>query len=128
MVDQNLLFANKFGPSTVFVDPTNVDSVLNVRQERSKRKAGKSSVRVNKTEMSLVLAYNKDVCGEGCAVAQQDAGFVRITGADLDTKKRIWESLKANMDRAFAQGYTEGVPVSMNETSFVIKPSDIGSE
>lgn len=118
---QNLVFANK-GPKTVtFVDPTNVDTYLNISQERLKRTAGKERVRVTRIEASLVKNYKLDVCGDGCAVNQLDSGFFRLTGASPEELKKVWESIKTNGDHlVYNTNALTGVPVSIGDDSFVV--------
>lgn len=120
ITQQNLTFANKNGAGVLFVDPTNVDNTLNINQQRLKRKAGKDTVKVTRLEASVVKNYKMDVCGDSCAVNQQDSGFFRISGASREQMRLIWETMKINGDRLFDINADAGVPISIGETDFAI--------
>lgn len=118
---QTLVFANKGTNIVTFVDPTNVDTYFNIRQERLKRSAGKEKVRVTRLEANLVKNYKLDACGDGCSVSQLDSGAVRLSGASPEELKLIWESLKANIDTLVNnRNALTGVPVSIGETGLVV--------
>lgn len=121
MSNQALVFANKGTNTVTFVDPTNVDTYFNIRQERLKRSAGKEKIRVTRLEANLVKNYKLDVCGDGCSVNQLDSGAVRLSGASPAEMKLIWESLKANVDTLINdKNVLTGVPVSIGETGLVV--------
>lgn len=125
MSTRNLILSERIGKLSRFVDPTLPEMVFQHNVELLRRNVGKDRVKVVRNTFVQEYAYAFSPCGGsacGSPIIQDTAKLV-LSGADEAQVKLAWESLKANVDKAFADYNIEkGIPLPLNAAFSIVVP------
>lgn len=125
MPTRNLILSERNGKLSRFVDPTLPETSFQHNVELLRRNVGKDRVKVVRNTFVQEYAYAFSPCGEntcGSPIIQDTAKLV-LSGASEAQVKLAWASLKANVDKAFANyNISNGVPLPLNAEFSVVTP------
>lgn len=117
----SLRYQEQNGKNTIFVDPTLVQNQLVASHEVSKKPVGKQRVRAVSSQITQAHYYPVDDCDD-CAsnnLLDDVRGLVRLSGANTQAKKDLWEAMKRNVDTMIAQGWLDGLRPELNLSTLV---------